>query len=473
MPVSINRTLFRRWPLQRIAVYALAALLALAVDYSLAQGNYLALGLLLLPLFVSVFVRPELFLLIFIIIAPFYYIYGLYPTGMMYSPHETPLWLRGLKDGLFSLLLVSYAAGGLLRKDWFIAKGAAYFLLFLFIVIAVLEAVRSSLDYQSFFVGMLGLKNTILYLPVVFIVKDLVPTRQIMEKYLNLICALGVVAALIGLAQGYFIFVLRLPIGWAGDRIYSTLNDPNMCGAFLGMIALLMVAFLLLGQWKLTWGRLLGLGVVVLALHLAVSMSSLIGFYAGLLFLLLYNALTRRRFLFLIVLPFLVPALLLFPPVNARLTNIASAQDYSASQKGVIMERTFEMFAKEPLIGNGFGMVGSTGLKRYQTSDVEYSAGENYYLIALAQFGLIGGGLFILILLVVLRQGLLYSLRLNTASLRVAAAGLTAAVLNFSLANNLVDHFEGFPNSFFFWFFVGVMLILKRLDDRERPAAES
>ena len=134
---------------------------------------------------------------------------------------------------------------------------------------------------------------------------------------------------------------------------------------------------------------------------------------------------------------------------------------------------TWEQFKQHPVIGVGYGKVG--GLYRTGTggalrgilseSTNQMVVVDNSYLLLLAETGIIGLGLFCLLLIFIFKRGWSLNKELRSPYLRQLSICLLTILTVISLgAVNFNIFGMVFPINFYFWLLAGIMVNLKNID---------
>jgi O-antigen ligase len=240
-------------------------------------------------------------------------------------------------------------------------------------------------------------------------------------------------------------------------RAISTSTDPNVLGGLLILITTLTAAQLF-ARKPLLPRFLLGIMVLVNAacLYLTYSRGSMVGLVAGLGLL----AVVQYRKL--------IPAMIL---AGALLMLLPQAQDYVQRfvegfqlQDLATLMRLGEykdallLISRHPWIGVGFVGTPETSL---------YIGVSMVYLLIAEEMGLIGLGVFLLIVVLFFRQVWLAWPRVREEKgLAAILLGLTAALVGI-LVGGIFDHYFfnlSFPHSVsIFWIFMGLAMVAVRL----------
>jgi O-antigen ligase len=250
-------------------------------------------------------------------------------------------------------------------------------------------------------------------------------------------------------------------------RAISTSTDPNVLGGLLILITTVTAAQLF-ARKPLLPRPALGLMVLIDAscLYLTYSRGSMVGLVAGLGVL----AVVRYRKL--------IPAMIV---AGALLMLLPQAQDYvqrfvegfqlrdlaTLMRLGEYKDAVL-LISRHPWIGVGFVGTPETSL---------YIGVSMVYLLIAEEMGLIGLGVFLLIVVLFFRQvWLAWPKARQEEGLGAILLGLTAAVTGI-LVGGIFDHYFfnlSFPHSVsIFWIFVGLAMVAVRLVTEEHVGADA
>lgn len=374
----------------------------------------------------------------------------------------------GLVYGVFFTYLISkLTRGGPVFRIY--SQETPYYMYFILMVIACFSSimVTSSLRDLAIHLGGLGLMLMIL---------DQVEDER---GYHNLLVSLVMVASilsLIGIAQ-HFIGV-DLQREWVDTshnkdiqtRVYSVFGNPNIFAEFLVMIIPLSVG--IFWQTKRDGVKLFYLGlflIQVLALFMTMSRGGWVGLgVAALVFVLL----VKKR-LALLAIPLGGLGLAILPPtVINRALSIFNFADSSTSYRFKMWEITGQMIADRPIFGVGLGHqpFKYTFETYIRTMPVFHS--HNTYLQVLAEMGILGLVLFILLLLAILGSAYYYLIRSQRPYRRIMGAALMASFAGL-LTHGMFENILYLTKiSLTFWVLVALVFALVRLEKREREGED-
>jgi hypothetical protein len=342
---------------------------------------------------------------------------------------------------------------------------------------AVLAVPRFELTGFEFFFSIAYLLRWLVYFAVyVVIINCLRPTDAF--PVWRTLQAMVLVFAVFGIFQSIFLpgfaqivypdSVVNVDWDYQGHRLVSTFLDPNFAGMLILVPLLVLVATLAFGgrvpQWKLL--------VLLAALAMTVSRSSILALVAGLAVILVVRGVTRRvlqlgAVVTLVALPFL-PLLIDFAVGFNRF-----AIDYSAMTRVIAWLRAAEIFADNFVIGVGFNTYGfAQRAYGYEVGGKSSFALDGGLIFIAVLTGLVGLAIFCAMLAAALRRcRAVYLEKERTAEERGLALG-TAAVTVALVVHSL------FLNSLLYpfltqvlWVLWGLVFLVQRrgVDAPERP----
>lgn len=217
------------------------------------------------------------------------------------------------------------------------------------------------------------------------------------------------------------------------ERAIGTWVDPNALAGFLAVTAALIAPQVfarnpVLRTRQIAWGVL---GIVGVALVLTSSRASMLAFAVGLLFIGLFKG--YRRFLVLLLLGVLL--VLLLPQTRGlveRFVEAFTAQDLSTQMRLGEYGDSLELISRYPIAGVGFTGTPEIGL---------YTEVASTYLIMANHIGLVGVGLFALLMIGVFAYGArAWRFVKHDPQLRSIFLGCHAALIAL-LLNAIADHY--------------------------------
>lgn len=249
-------------------------------------------------------------------------------------------------------------------------------------------------------------------------------------------------------------------------RAISTSTDPNVLGGLLILITTLTAAQLFARKPILPRPLIAGMVLVdTLCLYLTYSRGSMAGLAVGLGLL----ALIKYRKL----IPLMAVAaalLLLLPQAQDYVRHFVEGiqlQDLATLMRLGEYKDALLLIGRHPWIGVGFAGTPETSL---------YIGVSNVYLLIAEEMGLIGLGVFVLILVLFFRQVWRAWPHVQQSSgLEAILLGLTAAIAGV-LMGGMLDHYffnVNFPHSVsIFWIYLGLTMVAVRLGMENSLATE-
>lgn len=283
----------------------------------------------------------------------------------------------------------------------------------------------------------------------------------------RVIRVLAVVAALIGLHGVYqFVIGVEVPASWLDSsetmrtRAFSIVQSPNILGSYMVLMAPVAVGLSLVTKG---WQRWLWIGMALVMLAALVFTGSRGAWFAFAGAVGLFSLFVSRK-LFVVLLVCAVLAGVFVPQVNSRLESLFSANYIEKSSNDGRIARwlnAYDHMRHEPVFGLGLGKYGgAVGDRHFGTTYV-----DSYYFKTLAEVGLIGLGLYLWLMVVLLRNGYNVWIRFKGRREFLLYAGVLAGLLGVILHNGVENIFEvPFMNTYF-WLLTGILLSLPYLVD--------
>jgi putative inorganic carbon (HCO3(-)) transporter len=390
----------------------------------------------------SLFLHPMLFVAAAILLAP------LVPTMVV----------LGLVAGGFFSLLLSWGMG---RERLSGDPLSIYVLLYAAIY---LYATFTSVSLSgSLFPGLLTAAFVLFY----FVTVSCDWTYQRLRQLVSGIVLVGLLVSAYGFYQ--LLFPTQFRSVWTDTdmfstitfRVYSTLENPNVLGEYLLLVIPFAVALLLTADsWK---KRVLWLGACgVLVVCLVVTYSR--GCYLGLLFAaVIFLVLLDRRFLILGIVAVALSPLYLPESVLTRFTSIGDMADSSTSFRVYIWMGTLAMLKDYWFCGVGPGTEAfNLVYPNYAYSAIEAPHSHNLYLQTLCDTGVVGLGLFLMLLVCAYRMLFTGIRRTTDRSCRIFQIAGVAALSGFLLQSMTDYTFYNYRVMFLFWAVLGLCAVLCR-----------
>lgn len=267
------------------------------------------------------------------------------------------------------------------------------------------------------------------------------------RRYAGLAVLIGAAAAA-SIAVVQFILLWFLGNNWQllySGRVISTFGQPNFLGAYLVMsLPFAWFAF----KQTTTRGKLV-IGFLMIVIILGIFSTTSRSAYAGLIFLaLIWGIYHYRLFLAGLISSVIVFAILanLFPTLIFRewyRFKVDTDSKWTAENRLAIVQKSLELIQQKPVSGYGlenFSLAFPKVIKANDLGlkDITVDSSHNFFLDLTVQTGLVGLGLFLMLLIVTFRMCLRY---LDTVTLEyksyikssLAAAGAFLIIHQFSV----------------------------------------
>lgn len=225
---------------------------------------------------------------------------------------------------------------------------------------------------------------------------------------------------------------------------------PNEVAAFYNQytIILLSVFFFLKNKRH----RLLLLGIILLNFYCMVFMYSRAAYAAALAGLVLLFAVKRKHFLIPLFLALIFWQVVLPEKAIERIqgtTNEYGELEISAERRLVVWRQAMNLFEDNPLLGVGYGVFRNLGLELGDT--------HNIYLKTMAEQGVAGLSILILILLFFLREGFRLWRNGDDDFSKGLGLGFMICIIVLVINNFFGDRWSYIELSGYFWIFAGMV----------------
>jgi O-antigen ligase len=287
------------------------------------------------------------------------------------------------------------------------------------------------------------------------------------------IAVLAVVATLVGLYGIYqFIIGVEVPASWldAGEtmrtRAFSIVQSPNVLGSYMVLTAPVAIGLALTSRGLRRWIWLGAALVMLAALVFTGSRGAWFAFAGAVGLFSLF--ISRKLFIALALAGGAAAAFV--PQISARLKALFNPTYLEKSSNDGRIARwlnAYDQMRMEPVFGLGLGRYGgAVGNRHFGTTYV-----DSYYFKTMAEIGLIGLGLYLWLMVVLLKNGYDVWMRQKGRPDFLLYAGVLAGLLGVVLHNGVENIFEvPFMNTYF-WLLAGFLLSIPYLKDDGGPAA--
>ncbi len=377
--------------------------------------------------------------------------------------------------GLAILTFLSLVVKSVTCQDFRLRYDGLGFLLLAFIVVYLLAGIGSFARAKSLSIWAIYA----VFMAAYFLIINLVENRKQLRHLLVTFVFSGLLVCLYGIAQ--YLFGWDTAQAWMDEemfsdikmRIYSTLENPNVLGEYILLVLPAAVGMMWTG--KGIWQKLTYAGIAAVlfgALILTFSRGCWIGLLLAAAIFITFAA-GKLWGLGLLVLP-LLPALLPESIIN-RFASIGDMKDSSTSYRVYIWMGTLAMVRDFWIFGIGMGAEAFGAVYPfYSYNGIVAPHAHNLFLQILVESGIVGIGVFGLILL-------LFFKRMMTgyqwgggkgAELSTWVVALSAGVSGFLLQGMFDNCFYNYRVMLIFWMVLGMAMACTYLAKEKQQKEE-
>ncbi|MCL2753100.1 MAG: O-antigen ligase family protein, partial [Defluviitaleaceae bacterium] len=245
------------------------------------------------------------------------------------------------------------------------------------------------------------------------------------------------------------------------DRIYSTLENPNVLGGYL--IFIVIISFAMIYYYKDAWHKLFALGIFGAA-GLCVVFTHSRGAWLGLLVAAgLFALIRERRLIFLGVLGLIVAPFIIPPEILMRFLSIGDMADTSTSYRVSIWLGSVDMIQVFWPSGIGQGVENFNFVYNLFALSAAFTQHTHMlYLQIMVYWGIAGIGMFLLIM-GGLFKNLIHAITNSDNAIKTLGAALFAAMAGYmvkAFTDNVWYNFRIFA---FFWVIVALGIALANI----------
>lgn len=464
--------------LRTVGIVGSAGLFMIATSYLLATQEFTNLSL--------------IFIVVLLGLSAIYWRSGVYLTlivtfveGFARNYFNNPVMLL-VKDLILVVVYARVFGERLLAGRPLFYKASFNLPLALLLALAVMQIFNP--NSLSILLGLVGLRSGFLYMPLVFLVPELLPSRQALEKFSQFVLLVALPVSIYGIVQFYqgpeayyslgpgFQQATFITIGEFNEvaiyRPNSTFSWPSQYAVFLSFVFLYA-----LGQsfQKRSWLRWLAWAELPLLVYAILIEGQRTDFVLLPLAVFGLFLLTRRITVSLkLLVPMLIGIVLILNTAAGAIfldrfsTVSQNKDDVIFARLGAGWGNTVNGLTLSP-IGVGTGMA-TLGAQYVTNTTIPYFF-EGYYGKMAAELGWAGFALF-LALLVAIAKFLLQNLKqIRRAEERWLALPLVAFIAIVYYKNFITNHLDLAVVSIFFWMSIGYVYTLKILASQNADKA--
>jgi putative inorganic carbon (HCO3(-)) transporter len=370
----------------------------------------------------------------------------------------------------FSISLVEIAVS-IMILAWFIKKALDRNLKFLrslpfiFLIAYFLWTVLSCFNSDYFKESFRGIFKVLEYALVFIIAATSLRKEAVIKRSFFVIAIVAIIICADGIFQYFFGYdFIRHRLLTKDDylhRISSSFIHPNDFGAYLLVVSVIFISFLLSVKNRLKARLFIFLPLVLCLVNLFLTKSrgAWISFSAAFLVL---GALKTKRVLGIFLAILLIIFITLSYVAPERMFSLADFKSGTTWERLMLWKGTINMIKEHPILGFGVNTY-SRNFPKYKPAeypDARYA--HNSYLQMASEIGVVGALLFLAFLLSVLIYSLkgIYVMKRAGGIRRDYAVGLFAGLVGFSLSCVVDTHLYSVNPAVFFHLLLGFCFVL-------------
>lgn len=424
-----------------------------------------------------IFIWPKLGLYSLLLFAPFSYYYAYLGPPVLFT---TGTFLqRSTKDILTVIVYLSFALYIVFAKKEI--KLSAIPLTYLVLAFSGMVIIRMlcALPYSGYD-ALIGMRNMAEYLPLAFLVPLSFTTKKGIKTAINMFFSCSTIVILLALYEIYF--RSRSFLGVINFRIVSTLYNPNNLALYLCILLLALAGLYLKKVYFINRSFsffLIGCSFAITVLTF--SRGPILGLIMAVLFLLFLGK-GNKTVLYLCIIP-VVSGMLFFAffyndtgGLLTRYSQIVGVGqvDRSTTARLGNVSSAWEILSQEPyLLFTGLGFDKVTGIAPINADsgqigkDWRATSGvptDSFYLSLFAGGGIFSLLIFVSIFFLLIWESIKFSLRTSDQYFKGLSQGMSAIFVAYAVVSVTLLALTTFPGAFYFWFFVGILFSMKRIE---------
>ena len=324
--------------------------------------------------------------------------------------------------------------------------------------------------------AILGFRNTAFYIVILYLTANIFSSKQQIKRAMTVIIAFGGLLAVFGLLQpltgGALLTRLGFEHGVGGalvrfgeiTRSSAGVDNPLVFGIYMVML-ILIAGSLWLSTKKKSILLLVLISLMITALIFTFSRSAVFALTGSLLFISIF----LKRYKLMGGLILILSGILLFSALfsDSIFVQRFFSQD-EVSQRVIAIriaqvERSLQYLNDNQLFGIGLGTQGAAKA-RFAEGLVPGIITDNYYFQILTEMGVVGLLVYLLVLVFLFRKGVSIYYSLTDTYLKSLALGIVGIIVAMAIMNLGASTFDSRILNMYFWFFMGILLSLKKVD---------
>jgi hypothetical protein len=471
---------------KRRELLLIAALIyfALAIGSGIVNENYTVIIISVVLMFlIFTLLNQKTAFLILIILIPFSYFIKLV-IGFI-APAQIASVVGIYKDLLILFLLSSILLVIFVKKKYVFSVHKLHLPVFLYIGYCLISFLTNS---PSFMAGLVGLRKMMIFISMYFIVLAIIKNKEDIKIFVNCVLGIGFLAALGAIVQWlFFPELMTIATIASGQKIganqisgyylsigraTSFMESPNVLGFYLAYLGSILIG--MLGYIKLNKDSILKFAVysvLLLTILVALLFSLCRGAWIALFLaiscwgVIKFKHLAKKFAIMAVIFISIFVIIMSTPILKFRMLSSFDSEDWSRQSR---INKVFGSYAirtdnpKNFLFGKGLGSVGAVP-EALKSDEIDSNFIDMYYIELYTDVGVIGLGLFLLILYAYFKNLFIIERKIFDPYYKQLLNGLIIATLTFAFSGLFTGIGASFEEASLFWAFIGITLIIQRI----------
>jgi len=436
---------------------------------SLPQSVIRPIGVLVMMfIFYSAFYKPLISFLTLIAYLPFSKIlvgdFGTQTTGF------------NLTNVLMLIVIIGWFSRTLLQQESFFKKSSLNFPVCAFIMWGILSLIKGYFSYGSvyFETFIIPLKRWLTPIILYFIVFNMVKDKETLRKTV-------ITMMLVILIVAFMAAIDYLDVRYASTiekaRVGGVFEQSNTLGGFFVYNMFLFLGFFFSYFPNFRYYLML---IPFLVCFRGIMVTFSRGAYIGCAFGMIAAAFFKNKILFAVVIFLLIFSILnpmILPPgIRNRMestffsdkvltTDIEDLRDPSAQSRIIIWKGAIEMIKDNPLFGVGYGLFPSV-IPSY--APIGNMDAHNTYLILAAEMGIPALILFLIILLIMIKNARWLYKKTKDKFIKAFSLGMLGGLFGLIVVNMFGSRLNSEEVSAYFWIYAGLIMAAVKIEKRKK-----
>lgn len=379
---------------------------------------------------------------------------------------------------LMSMVILGWFFNASSSRSKLFQKSSLNFFICAFIVWGIISLISSSYSYGAVYFEyfIIPLKRWLTPMILYFITVNLVKDKASLKKT---VVIMMIAVAIVGLMSISDYIGLGVSDSLEESRVGGVFEQPNMLGGFFVYNMFLYIGFLFVyfSNFKY-WLMLIPFLICFRGIQVTFSRGAYIACAFGALAAIFFkNKILFAVMVFLLIFmvsnPHFLPAGMrsrmeeTFSNNMVVSTNIEDVKDTSALNRIVIWKGAVEMIKDHPFFGVGYGLF-SSRISSY--APIGEMDAHNTYLILAAEMGILALVIFLIIILIMIKNSYWLYKKSKDKFIKAFALGMLGGIFGLLMVNMFGSRMNAEEVSAYFWVYAGLIMAAVRLEKKEAKA---